>query len=516
MNRSKTGSPKLNFIVNRSTTDIVPGNSNKLPLIKERSTVNLNRKFFMTPNEMVIEEVFEKSEGKNIKFIDIKPPIDDQKLSIVKKNLEKRKKKIKAETINKKSSNDLGSPDDKAKTLAKTGLDYQILSANEYVKDLNKAMSTTPSPIHYINIDKIKNINSESTTETLNTSCKLLSEVSISSQEILKDYQAESLETLKQNINSSPRSSKLKFQNPIDLKILYEQDISKLVMENYNLEKSLEQATEKIKQLKTTEKSLKTELSTIKNSFQERVKESELNLINLNQEIHEKTQEIVFLKEQLNRSDAMKKRYLESLKDMESEISDLKKKFLVAEKQIEDLESQNLSLLQEINSEKSKITDYDNLVQVSNKLKEENSSLTIKIQQIAREIQRINEEHLSYKHMCDNNRVNWIEKESAYEKIIQDLMDQVNTERDKRKNQVNETVKLKRALASRDTDSLANFSKEELSRYLQKIYQLEIEITDIESENEKLKKNIEYYKCLLSSKNQVISHLESLQTNKSL
>ena len=93
--------------------------------------------------------------------------------------------------------------------------------------------------------------------------------------------------------------------------------------------------------------------------------------------------------------------------------------------------------------------------------------------------------------------------------MIQDLLEQVNIEKEKKMAQIAETAKLKRALTLRDTDSVSNFSKEELNRYQQKISQQDKEFGEALIEIEKLKKNIEYYQCVLKNKDEIILKLES-------
>ena len=92
--------------------------------------------------------------------------------------------------------------------------------------------------------------------------------------------------------------------------------------------------------------------------------------------------------------------------------------------------------------------------------------------------------------------------------MIQDLLENVNIEREQKFAQSIETCKLKKALTIRDTESMINFSKEELSRYQQKLQNQEKSIVDQSLEIEKLKRNIDYYKNLIVSRNEIISKLE--------
>ena len=97
----------------------------------------------------------------------------------------------------------------------------------------------------------------------------------------------------------------------------------------------------------------------------------------------------------------------------------------------------------------------------------------------------------------------------SYQASIQDLLEQLETEKLSKEVNISETIKLKKALILKETDeTIGNFSKEEIQRYKHRLHNSEAESVNYEIEIAKLTRNQEYFKSLLKTKDEIILKLE--------
>ena len=88
---SGSASPKLLFSSPRATIDLTITSSKKLPSIRDRATPNVGKRFFSSGLNGSATENTERFQIKNINFFEVKSPVDDRKLALVKNTLGKKK-----------------------------------------------------------------------------------------------------------------------------------------------------------------------------------------------------------------------------------------------------------------------------------------------------------------------------------------------------------------------------------------------------------------------------------------
>ena len=136
---------------------------------------------------------------------------------------------------------------------------------------------------------------------------------------------------------------------------------------------------------------------------------------------------------------------------------------------VEILLKENKNLSKELDAVKLENLKIEEL---SGKLQEsynDNAALQVKYEKLEGVTREMQETLDILRKEYDNNRVSWREKENAYENLLQEIAEELSSEKETKNAKITELKKIKKALVMRDTDSVSNFSKEELSRYQQKI-----------------------------------------------
>ena len=316
---------------------------------------------------------------------------------------------------------------------------------------------------------------------------------------------------LQQELVSQQQSFDQLNRNFIDQKQLLASDISSLSSELTHLKVKNKELENETAYLASERTRLRTELelSLITKSDSESKIEAKLYL--LKEKITEKQQEYEDAKEQLKISENNRKKVLEISKDLEIELIIAKKHKENLEKDFNELNFKHEALLNEFRIERSKALVVDDLQQEVfqanyeiSLIKDENKELAL-ARSIAQESLETVQKNF------DNSRLAWREKENSYNNTIQDLLEQIQSERAKTQVQAAETAKLRRAITLKDNDSYVGIAKDEISRYQQKLMQIDREHNEAMSEIEKLKSNIEYYRHIVRNKEEVIKKLEAGQ-----
>jgi epidermal growth factor receptor substrate 15 len=284
---------------------------------------------------------------------------------------------------------------------------------------------------------------------------------------------------------------------------------SELSAENFKLKQEKEEILTENLNLKQEKERLLEELE--KNSAQvqdfKTVLEKQIKL--LHEEIKVKDEDYENLKDQLKKSEFNRKKFAEALKDAEAELNLSKKKNSQLLNSFEALERKNKENLEIIHEEKQKVYIIDELKQEIEQLKYEMILLKDQNFVLKNESLIAKESLETVRKNFDNLRICSRDKETEFQRVIEDMMEQVNSEKARTALQAAETAKLKKTLTWKDSDTFNNFSREEISRFQQKIIQLDKENGDLVSEIEKLQKNIDYFKFLIKNKEEVLQKLES-------
>jgi hypothetical protein len=313
---------------------------------------------------------------------------------------------------------------------------------------------------------------------------------------------------LTQELFNQQQSFEALSRNHIDQKQAMNKEAS-LLMNDFSSTKSrLEDLENEIKRLKNDKTRLKTELELNLQVQNESLTKSEARLFLLNEEIQEKDRDYEILKDQLKTSEQNRKKILEVSKELEIEMILTKKQKENIEKDLQELNQKHEDLLNEFRMERNKALAVDDLKQEVfqvnyevSLIRDENKELVI-AKNIALESLDTVQKNF------DNSRLSWREKENSYNNTIQDLLEQIQSERAKTQVQAAESAKLRRALTLKDNDSYTNITKDEISRYQQKLMQIEKDYNESLNEIEKLKRNIEYYRHIVRNKEEIIKKIE--------
>ena len=510
MNRpiSSSHSPSGYLGSPRSSRDLQISSSTALPMIKGKQIAATGSRFFINPGDQKHEEKSLRPSTRSINFLSIPTPVDDKKLGIVKNLLDRKSTLTNRDNEFKKVGDETVITDNSELPVRKFDSEGGRKS-NNFENTRNSAMfdiSKDPS----IDEEAVKKASSDSNIDASTGIFRSNQGNNLSLTDFSNgEHNTEIINSLKQELNISQKNNKIHTQIQMKLKIQYETEIDQLTKENYYLEKNLESANDKIKKLEAMKKGYADELAETKAKNQEVLYNSANTMNELKNEIAEKSQEILQLQDNLKRSECTRKKYCESIKDMELEITLLKKQNLKLENACGNLAQENKNLSKELDAVKLENLKIEEL---SGKLQEsynDNAALQVKYEKLEGVTREMQETLDILRKEYDNNRVSWREKENAYENLLQEIAAELSSEKETKNAKITELKKIKKALVMRDTDSVSNFSKEELSRYQQKIAKQEKNNIDSSIEIQKLNKSIDHYKNLLQHQSIIIAKLES-------
>ena len=508
MNRpiSSSHSPSSYLPSPRTSREIQVSSATVLPLIKGKSITTTGNRFFVQQGDQKPEEKSLRPSTRSINFLSIPTPVDEKKLGIVKSLLDRKSTLPVRENEIKKSAEETVITENSE---LPQKFDSEGTRSNNFEKILNSGildLSKDPSII----LDTLKKGNSYSNIDTSSGIFRSNQESNLSLTDLINgEHNTEIMNSLKQELNNSQKTNKVHTQNQTRLKLQYETEIDQLTKENYYLEKNLENAGEKIRNLEAMKKGYVEELAEAKTKCQEALCNSANAMNGLKNELAERLQEVLQLQESLKRSENIRRKYCESVKDMEVENNMLKKQNATLEKSYENLAKENKNLSKEQSAAKLENLKISGLSKELEAVHNDNNALQAKCNKMegtVREMQGIIDE---LRKEYDKNRFSWREKESAYENLLQELAEELSAEKEAKNVKITELKKIKKVLTLRDTDSVSNFSKEELSRYQQKVLKQEKSNIDSSIEIQKLNKSINHYKNLLQHQSVIISRLES-------
>lgn len=516
----------------------LPGKSKKLPSIKDRNSMVPMHKY---ENSELKSEVIQKQTHKVINFFDIPTPVDEKKLAIVRNTLEKRKVTSLTNTSDKDSEKNSAINTNISYKNSKSELELQIefLSSKKSVLNLEKSpsfdvqMKDSGSPIstfHQANEISLNFTGSVKKSESALifpsfSPTKYTSD--LSPEPVQSKDQADLILLLKQEISALQQinaqltqdlaQQHYSLENQSRTYITEKEALLKDQQDLKNhiaiLQRDLEQALALVKSLKKGNKALKSELNSLKDNKSDSTTKTEAKIFLLNEEIQEKEKEFEIVKEQLKNSEIHRKKFVEVSKDLELELLTYKKNKEFAEKQVNEFSLKYEEILNELRQEKSRTVVVDELKQENFQVKYEISLIKEENQRFEMD-KRVAQESLeTVQKNFNSSRIAWREKETSNNKMIQDLLDQIQSEKTKAHVHAAETAKLRRALTFKDNDSVNNLSRDEISRYQQKLIQLDKENSDFLVEIDKLKRNIDYYRHIVRSKEEIIRKLEESSEN---
>lgn len=512
----------------------------KLPCIKERTSMIPVTKSENLSAETKLE-IQKKNPNKVINFFDIPAPIDERKLAIVRNTLEKRKITSPTNTTEKDLERDSFSSTNLTFKNTKSELELQIeflynrssKKKQETVSssDLSSKDPATPLvSLAYLNDSPVKSASLIKKSESIQSvpSYSPISQVPDSSSKYSSEGkksldQTDQISALKQEIFSLQQkidqlsndlSSQILSNDQLSRNFHLEKqsllkDLQNLTNQINNLQTALNEAKDTIRFLKKEIKKLKTELANFKENKSEAATKIEAKIFQLKEELQEKQQEFEVVKEQLKNSEIHRKKFVEMSKDLELELVTNKKIKENAEFKLVELNSKIEELRNEIKEERGKNVMLEEIKMENFQVKYEMSLIREECKKFEMDKRVALESLDTVQKNFNNSRIGWRDKENEYNNTIQDLLEQIQNERTKVHVQAAESAKLRRALTIKDNGSVNNISKDEITRYQQKLMSLDKEHNEAMTEIEKLKRNIDYYRHILKNKEEIIKKLEN-------
>ena len=503
-----TLSPKLTVKSPRNTLETQNSHPNRLPNIRERNSTNPGKTFSIAPFELKSEDQTKSNKPKALNLFDIQSPVDERKVAIVKSTLENRNvfspqlrsipKEDSANLIRKDLATCKSELDQQVSFLKQKKLGKKIQQVAEKVKTMTQSIEF--EKFDKLRVPEVHYLQKSGSAEVISSLSKNQS-VSIESQSIDKNDVSQSDSSCK--LDTSLQQDKAKTTSLLENELInLKAQLSIVKAENSEYIEELF----KVKQEKS-------ELSQELNKSSRQIIEFKSILDNqiklLHDEIKLKDQDYENLKDQLKKSEFNRKKFVEAIKDLEVELNIAKKKNENLIRNFEELQIKYDKNLEALTIEKQKIYLIDELKEEIENARYQVDMIRDENTQIKTETQIAKESLDVVRKNFDNSRIAWRDKEIEYEKMIENMMEQVNSEKARTALQAAEAARLRKTMTLKDNDSFNNFTKEEFSRFQQKIIQLDRENGELASEVEKLRKNIEYFSFLNKNKEEVIQKLES-------
>lgn len=500
MNRSNTSSnsPKLAFSSPRNTIDgSIPG-LKRLPLIKDRASVFSGQRFFVQTQEARREVI---SSSKSQKTLEMLQQADDHKSTNL-KTLPSKKNNCPPNCLHEQRKSRDSDKFDPHKCNLEIDC-HKILPKEKSQQDHKEGTSIE---LHSLDLSKNNSIEN-----ALDLSAPIHKTASENNLALLEPLSPENLNeviyNLKHELEMTQRQNRLQIKHQLENRIIYEKEIDKLIKQNNELEVLLNKSYEKIELLKAELKKQTLEVGEIRHKNREIIISTDSDILYLKEEIESKDRELLELSEQYKISEATKKRYGESAKEIEAEFESFKKSYEIMRKNYDEIKKKYTQLKDDYKDNERKLKEKEQIIEEIGQIKNDNVLLKTQIEEITRNFKACEESLKTVNHNFNNARVSWKDREGHMENTIISLREQINSEKDKKNVQVAETVKLKKALTLRDSEPIVNFSKDEVLRYYQKCIKQEKESLEMHMMVERLKKDVEYLKSQLISKEDIISRI---------
>lgn len=318
----------------------------------------------------------------------------------------------------------------------------------------------------------------------------------------------ETIQKLQSELTRAQEIIKAKERQEKLIQHTFREEINCLSTENSNLKTYAQELSKKIDKVKISKTKFKNQVEGAKTEVKVSIDKLEETIEELKSELITKSEEVDQLKEIISRNENQKRRNAETVKDIELELTNLRREYKRLDMNHEVLKVKHENLTAIFNETQNNL----NLLQENNEKLElklaKLESTELKNFEMKNEIKLSSDRIDSLKYVIEVQRQQFTKKEQTYHSSIQDLLEKLEqTQLLSNVNQA-ETMKLKKALTVKDfDDDLSNFTRDEVRRYLERMRLSEEISTGQMIEIEKLRKTQEYYKDLLSSKNEIIEKL---------
>jgi hypothetical protein len=318
----------------------------------------------------------------------------------------------------------------------------------------------------------------------------------------------ETIQKLQTELTKAQEIIKSKEKQEKHLHHSLKQEINSLATENSSLKSYAQDLSKKIEKVKTSKTKLKTQTEEVQNEVKNSLLTSEKAINDLKSGLKRKAEELDQLQEIINRNETLKRRQAENMKDLELELSNLKRDYKKLDFNHEALKEKHQQLLELFIESKEKSSVLSENIEKLEIKTTKLESLELQNFELTDEIKKNFEKIDSLKYIIEMQRQQFTKKEQTYHENIQDLLEKID--QIKLLSEVNqaESLKLKKSLTLRDyNEDLSSFTKEEVLRSINRARLSEEIAAGQIVEIEKLRKTQDYYKALLTSKNEIIEKL---------
>ncbi|OMJ72087.1 hypothetical protein SteCoe_29539 [Stentor coeruleus] len=492
MNRSNNNSPKLGYPSSKVSQDYLLQGNKRLPLIKDRPTAS-GHHFIVQGHIQKREFTSSLSNSKSQKNLEVPQIMNEHKFG--KKHIPidssiEQEKIINSERNHSHRCN-LEIDCHKFQVQDKSSIKLKEESKSEAQSpEISKNLSIENHIEYSSSVDKVEFDYNQSQIEPSTP-----------------EYLNELISNLKHEIEVLQKQNRLQSQHQMEMRMIFEKEIDKLTIENNEFEILLNKSHEKNISLMSDMKKQTQEHEELQQKNRETITNTNQNLATLNEELKSKNDELSNISLQFQLSEATKKRYFDSLKKAEIKVEEQKSLYEKSKSKYKSLKTTKTQLLENLETYKKTIQEQEKVIEEHKKTLYEKSLLELNYDEIKNKLIICEESLNTVSHTYSNARIVWKEKEAKYEQIIQDLHEQINSNKEKNIIQISEAVRIKRALTLRDSEIISNFTKDEVNRCVKKCMEQEKECMEQHLEIEKLKKDIDYYKSQLKNKEEIIFRL---------
>ena len=252
---------------------------------------------------------------------------------------------------------------------------------------------------------------------------------------------------------------------------------------------------------------LKAKLFDLESKTQSDSQNSNKLISELKEDLSFKTGEIEHLTTMLAKTDLVKKRYAESISELESEVESLQRQKLEYKSMLEKVSNESVIFNSRLQQEKSKVEQLEETEKQINSLKALSYDQQDKITFLERQLLISTSEANEFRLVFNSSKSKWREKKKKLKDLISSLNEKLDQETSSIKSKIADAFKSRRSITLRDREENL-FTKENIVKMQQKIIDLEMELNDTKLDRDKFKASVEYCKGVIETKNTIVGFLE--------
>ena len=225
------------------------------------------------------------------------------------------------------------------------------------------------------------------------------------------------------------------------------------------------------------------------------------------EDLHQKSEEIELLNSMLSKKSQSKKRYAESLSELESAVQSLKSQNAEYKSMLEKANHESIIFNSRFLQEKSKVEQLEETQKQIDSLKSLSYDQQDKITFLERQLVASTSELNDFRLVFNSSKSRWREKKKEMKKLVLSLNEKLEQEASLTNSKNADALKFKRSITLREREEGLS-SKESLVKIQQKMIDLEVQVSDLKLDRDKFKASVEYCKGVIETKNAIVAFLE--------